>query len=148
MAVPFFEVSKEVERLYGGSIAVLLEINGQAALRRYEATVLEDICQNHDAAVISAPGAIVSDGSLYDTLLASAWSIWLEAKPEDHMARVMSQGDLRPMAGNRAAMDDLRSILAARTPDYARADARLDTSAQVFPATLERLEVLASSLMM
>jgi XRE family aerobic/anaerobic benzoate catabolism transcriptional regulator len=146
MKVPFFEISKEIERLYGGSIGVLLEINGQGAMRRYEAAAIEEICRNHAAAVISAPGAIVSDGSLYDTLLSSSWSIWLEAKPEDHIARVVAQGDLRPMAGNRAAMNDLKSILAARSPDYARADARLDTSAQDFDATLERLYALARNL--
>jgi XRE family aerobic/anaerobic benzoate catabolism transcriptional regulator len=142
---PFFEISKEVERRYGGSIGVLLEMNGQGALRRYEAEVLEEICRSNRAAVIAAPGAIVSDGALYDSLLGSAWSIWLGATPEDHMSRVMAQGDLRPMSGNRSAMNDLRKILEARTPDYARADARLDTSAQDFAATLDKLEILARS---
>ena len=143
---PFFEISTEVERLYGGSIGVLLEMNGQSALRRYETEVLEEICRTNRAAVIAAPGAIVSDGALYDSLLNAAWSIWLEATPEDHMNRVMAQGDLRPMSGNRSAMDDLRKILEVRTPDYARADARLDTSAQDFDRTLDKLEALARSI--
>jgi XRE family transcriptional regulator, aerobic/anaerobic benzoate catabolism transcriptional regulator len=124
LEVPFFEVSKEVERRYGGTIGVLLEINGPSALRRYEAEVLGDICSKHPAAVIGAPGAIVADGKLYQQLLESFWSIWLEASPEDHMSRVVAQGDLRPMTGNRAAMNDLKNILAAREADYSRADAR------------------------
>jgi XRE family aerobic/anaerobic benzoate catabolism transcriptional regulator len=70
----------------------------------------------------------------------------LQARPQDHMQRVVAQGDLRPMAGNRAAMNDLKSILAAREADYARADAVLDTSAQDFDATLELLETTARSL--
>jgi XRE family transcriptional regulator, aerobic/anaerobic benzoate catabolism transcriptional regulator len=140
LEVPFFEVSKEVERIYGGAIGVLLEINGPSALRRYEAEVLDDICRKHPAAVIGAPGAIVADGKLYDQLLESFWSIWLQASPEDHMSRVVAQGDLRPMTGNRAAMNDLKSILAAREADYARADASLDTSAQGFGQTLDLLE--------
>jgi XRE family transcriptional regulator, aerobic/anaerobic benzoate catabolism transcriptional regulator len=144
--VPFFEISKEVERLYGGSIGVLLEINGPSALHRYETAVLKDICHQHPQAVIAAPGAIVSNGPLYDTLLASTWSIWLQASPEDHMNRVIAQGDLRPMAGNRTAMDDLKSILAAREPDYARADARLDTTAQGFDATLVKLKIVSTLL--
>lgn len=140
LSVPFFEISKEVEKRYGGSIAVMLEINGPAALRRYEAEVLEDILGKNETAVIAAPGAIVSTGSLYDKLLQSTWSVWLEANPEDHMQRVMAQGDLRPMSGNRTAMNDLKSILSARQADYARADARIDTSAQNFARTLTLLE--------
>jgi XRE family aerobic/anaerobic benzoate catabolism transcriptional regulator len=93
--------------------------------------------------VIAAPGAIVSNGPLYDQLLGLSWSIWLQASPEDHMSRVVAQGDLRPMTGNRAAMNDLKAILAAREADYARADARLDTSAENFATTLSALEALA-----
>jgi XRE family transcriptional regulator, aerobic/anaerobic benzoate catabolism transcriptional regulator len=144
--LPFFEVSKEVEARYGGSIAVMMEINGPNALRRYEAEVLDEIIGRNQAAVIAAPGAIVSAGTLYEKLLESSWTIWLQATPEDHMRRVMAQGDLRPMAGNRAAMNDLKSILAAREADYARADARIDTSAQDFDATLALLEATISSL--
>lgn len=146
LGVPFFEVSKEIERLYGGPIAVLLDIGGPGALRRYEAEVLGSICRDHRAAVIAAPGAIVADAAVYDSLLASTWSIWLQASPADHMARVVSQGDLRPMAGTRRAMNDLKSILAARSAEYARAGAVLDTSAQDFAATAVRLEHLVQSL--
>jgi XRE family aerobic/anaerobic benzoate catabolism transcriptional regulator len=143
---PFFEISKEVERRYGGSIGVLLEINGPSALHRYEADVLDEICHEHARAVIAAPGAIVSNGPLYDQLLATSWSIWLQAKPEDHMNRVIAQGDLRPMTGNRTAMNDLKAILAAREADYARADIALDTSAQDFEATLTALQRISTSL--
>lgn len=143
---PFFEISKEVEKRYGGAIGVLLEINGPAALHRYEADVLTEICQKNPLAVIAAPGAIVSNGKLYDQLLRSSWTVWLQARPEDHMERVVGQGDLRPMAGNRAAMNDLKTILAAREADYARADARIDTSAQDFDKTLELLRDTASAL--
>jgi XRE family aerobic/anaerobic benzoate catabolism transcriptional regulator len=137
--VPFFEISKEVERRYGGSIGVLLEINGPAALRRYEGDVLREICRSHSAAVIAAPGAIVSDAKLFEQLLHSCWTVWLHARPEDHMARVVKQGDLRPISGNRAAMNDLKNILSARDADYRRADAVLDTSAQDFDKTLNLL---------
>jgi XRE family aerobic/anaerobic benzoate catabolism transcriptional regulator len=141
--LPFFEISKEVERVYGGAIGLLIEMNGQAALRRYEAEVLEAICRDHPAAVIAAPGAIVADGPLYDSLLAAAHSVWLQATPQDHMDRVIAQGDLRPMGSGRGAMDDLKVILASRAPDYARADTKLDTSAQDFDHTVDKLEGLA-----
>jgi XRE family transcriptional regulator, aerobic/anaerobic benzoate catabolism transcriptional regulator len=140
--LPFFEISKEVERVYGGAIGLLIEMNGQAALRRYEAEVLEAICRNHSSAVIAAPGAIVADGPLYDLLLTATHSIWLQATPQDHMDRVVAQGDLRPMGSGRGAMDDLKAILASRASDYARADAKLDTSAQGFDRTIDKLEAL------
>lgn len=146
MQVPFFEMSKEVERQYGGDIGLLLELNGQAALRRYEAKILESICADHPAAVIAAPGAIVADGPLFDSLLAGAHTVWLQATPEDHMARVIAQGDLRPMANGRGAMNDLKAILAARSADYARADAKLDTSRQDFEETAAKLDDLAAQL--
>lgn len=144
LGLPFFEISKEVERRYGGSIGVLLEINGPSALRRYEAEVLLEICKLNSAAVIAAPGAIVSDGKLFEQLLQSCWTVWLQARPEDHMDRVVAQGDLRPMSGNRMAMNDLKSILAAREVDYRRADAILNTSSQDFSVTLGMLQEIAA----
>ncbi len=145
--LPFFEISKEVEKAYGGAIGLLIEMNGQAALRRYEAEAIERICRDYPAAVIAAPGAIVADGPLYDMLLESAHGIWLQASPEDHMNRVVAQGDLRPMGNGRGAMDDLKAILESRSPDYGRAPARLDTSAQGFARTADKLEMLARSAM-
>lgn len=144
--LPFFEISKEVERVFGGAIGLLIEMNGQAALRRYEAEVLEAICRDNPAAVIAAPGAIVAEGPLYNSLLTSAHSIWLQATPQDHMSRVIAQGDLRPMGSGRGAMEDLEAILASRSPDYARADAKLDTSAQNFVQTVDMVEEMARAL--
>lgn len=145
LSMPFFEISKEIERRYGGSIGVLLEINGPVVLRRYEEELIDEIAHQHLAAVIAAPGAIVADGKLYEQLLGSAWTIWLQATPEDHMERVVRQGDLRPMVGNRSAMQDLKAILSAREAEYARADAVLDTSKQDFDHTLDLLERLVAA---
>ncbi|MEY2928003.1 MAG: hypothetical protein RL367_2480 [Pseudomonadota bacterium] len=143
---PFFEISKEVERVYGGAIGLLIEMNGQAALRRYEAEVIGSICRDHPAAVIAAPGAIVADGPLYDSLLDVTHAIWLRASPQDHMNRVIAQGDLRPMGNGRGAMADLQAILESRSTDYARAGTQLDTSAQSFDRTVDVLENLARNL--
>jgi XRE family aerobic/anaerobic benzoate catabolism transcriptional regulator len=144
--VPFFEISKKVEELYGAEIGLLIELNGQAALRRYEAESWEAIRSDNDRAVISMPGGIVANDELYDQVLSTAHSIWLQASPEDHMKRVMAQGDFRPMASNRGAMDDLKAILEARSPEYARADACLNTSKQDFQSTAALLETEARNL--
>ncbi len=44
------------------------------------------------------------------------------------MARVVAQGDTRPMAGSDEAMEDLRRILAGRDVLYGQADIKLDTA--------------------
>jgi XRE family aerobic/anaerobic benzoate catabolism transcriptional regulator len=124
----------------------LLELGGQDALRRYEHEAWENILRRNEAAVIATPGGIVADPDLFDRVLATAHSIWLEASPEDHLGRVMAQGDFRPMANNSAAMEDLKAILSARIADYARAEARLDTSVGDFEATLAALEGVTRSL--
>jgi XRE family aerobic/anaerobic benzoate catabolism transcriptional regulator len=146
LGLPFLEMSKEVERAYGGEMRLLIEIGGQSALRRYEHDAWEAMLAGHERAVIATPGGVAADPTLFDRLLATAHSIWLEASPEDHMSRVMAQGDFRPMASNRGAMEDLKAILQARSGEYARADARLDTSAQDFAATVSRLEGVARAL--
>lgn len=142
LGAPFVEMSKEVEAAYGDNIGLLIELGGQSALRRYEREAWESLCARHGRAVIAASGGVVADGPLYERVLESAHSIWLEAAPDDHMGRVMAQGDFRPMANGRGAMADLKAILAARASDYARADFRLDTSGQDFDATVARLEQL------
>jgi XRE family aerobic/anaerobic benzoate catabolism transcriptional regulator len=146
LGLPFLELSREVERAYGAEMALLIELGGQSALRRYEHDAWESILAQHDAAVVAAPGGVAADPELFDRLLTTAHSIWLEATPEDHMSRVMAQGDFRPMASNRGAMDDLKAILRARAGEYARADATLNTSADDFAGALDRLEALAGNL--
>ena len=55
------------------------------------------------------------------------------------MGRVQAQGDMRPMAGNAEAMDDLKAILATREPFYGKATYRVDTSAQPITETFQIL---------
>ena len=139
----FVEISKEVESAYGAQIGLLIELGGQGALRRYEAQAWESVIERNESVVIATPGGIVADHSLFDRVLATAHSIWLQASPEDHMARVLAQGDFRPMEQNREALADLQAILDARSSDYARADAMLNTSEQDFETTLSKLEAIA-----
>jgi XRE family aerobic/anaerobic benzoate catabolism transcriptional regulator len=139
MGIPFVEVDREIERDAGMPIAELFSLYGQAGYRRVEKRALERLVHEHDRAVLSVGGGIVSQPDSYDFLLANCLTIWLRAKPEEHMARVIAQGDLRPMAGHDEAMDDLRSILRAREPLYARADAIVDTAGEAVEASLAKL---------
>ena len=125
---PFIELDRRVEESYGASVPDLIEMAGTATFRRHERTALERVIAEHEAAVITTAGGIVSNPETYALLLRRTHTVWVKARPEEHMSRVMAQGDFRPMAQNRGAMADLVAILDARRADYARAEAEIDTS--------------------
>jgi XRE family aerobic/anaerobic benzoate catabolism transcriptional regulator len=136
---PFVELSAEIEKFAGCTVAEIQALYGQNAYRRYERRALEEAIQIHGECVIAVPGGLVSDAATFNELLAHCTTVWLKATPEDHMKRVVAQGDLRPMAGSKEAMEDLRGILATRTPFYSKADYTLDTSALPLEATFAAL---------
>ena len=143
LEVPFIELSREIEKLAGCSIREIHDLYGASAYRRYERRAIESTIQAYPAVVIATPGGIVSDPGTFNQLLACCTTIWLRADPEDHMNRVAAQGDTRPMAASREAMEDLKRILAGRTPFYSKADLTLDTSRQNLQATFARLVELS-----
>lgn len=144
---PFIELDRVVEQDYGASIPDMIEMAGTATFRRHERAALARVIAEHEAAVITTAGGIVSDRESYALLLRRSHTIWIKARPEDHMSRVMAQGDFRPMAQNREAMADLVAILDARGPDYARAQAQLDTSGEVVEQSFAKLQRIATELL-
>ena len=140
LGCPFIELDRLVEQEYGARIPDLIEMAGLATFRRHERTCLERVLAEHEAAVIAAAGGIVSNVETYALLLRRTHAIWIKARPDEHMSRVMEQGDFRPMAQNREAMADLVAILDARRADYARADAQLDTSGDTVERSFEKLQ--------
>jgi XRE family transcriptional regulator, aerobic/anaerobic benzoate catabolism transcriptional regulator len=137
---PFVELDRLVEQDYGARIPDLIEMAGLVTFRRYERACLERVVDEHRTAVIATAGGIVSDPETYALLLRRTHTIWIKARPEEHMSRVMEQGDFRPMAQNREAMADLLAILEARRADYARAHAQLDTSGDTVERSFEKLQ--------
>lgn len=144
LGVPFLELNRVIEQTYGASAAMLIELSGLATFRKYEHECLQRVIANHDAAVIATAGGIVSNPQTYELLLRRTHAIWIKARPEEHMARVIAQGDFRPMADNREAMGDLVAILDARSADYARAESELDTSGSSAENSLADLVRLVS----
>jgi XRE family aerobic/anaerobic benzoate catabolism transcriptional regulator len=144
---PFIELNRLVEQAYGARIPDLIEIAGIATFRRYERDCLERVIAEHEAAVIATAGGIVSSPETYGLLLRRTHTIWIKTRPEEHMRRVMAQGDFRPMARNREAMSDLVAILDARSADYARAEAELDTSGDEERQSLTKLVRIAERLL-
>src|SRR6185437_8188027 len=125
----------------------LIEMAGASTFRRHERSALERVIAAHDAAVITTAGGVVADAETYALLLRRTHTVWIKARPEDHMSRVMAQGDFRPMAANREAMADLVAILDARSPDYARAQAELDTSGETVEQSFAKLVRIVTDLL-
>jgi XRE family aerobic/anaerobic benzoate catabolism transcriptional regulator len=128
MNVEFLELDRLIEKKAGVSLSVIFDLYGQNGFRRLERQCLDEVLERYTRFVLATGGSLVSESSTYQRLTSACFTIWLRATPEDHMKRVMEQGDLRPMAGMREAMSDLRRILDVREPLYARADAVVDTS--------------------
>ncbi|MFM9900035.1 MAG: helix-turn-helix transcriptional regulator [Polaromonas sp.] len=139
---PFVELSREIEKFAGCSISEIQGLYGQNAYRRYERRALEEAIQIYPEAVIATPGGLVSDPATFNQLLSHCTTVWLKADPEDHMKRVAAQGDLRPMAASREAMEDLKGILAGRAAFYSKAELQLNTSAQALEPTFAALRSL------
>ncbi|HWI12176.1 MAG TPA: helix-turn-helix transcriptional regulator [Burkholderiaceae bacterium] len=140
--VPFVELNRSIEALAGCTLSEIHSLYGPAAYRRYENRAMEETIQRHPRAVIATPGGIVSDPATFNLLLAHCYTVWVRATPEEHMNRVLAQGDTRPMAGSngdREAMSDLRRILESRAAFYSKADAVFDTSGMSPDAALAGL---------
>ncbi len=144
LGVPFIELNRMVEQEYGASMPLLIEMSGVATFKRHERTCLERVVSQNESAVIATAGGIVSNPETYGLLLRRTHTVWLSAQPEEHMNRVMKQGDFRPMARNREAMADLHAILEARRGDYARAETALDTSGATVQQSFGKLAKLVA----
>jgi XRE family aerobic/anaerobic benzoate catabolism transcriptional regulator len=142
--VPFFELDREVEREYGATIGEILQLHGQPGYRRFEREILQAVLSKNSAAVIETGGGLAADPETLPLLLEGSLAVWVRASPDEHMQRVIDQGDLRPMARSRAAMRELKDILNAREPFYRQAQLHLNTSGrtpeQSFKELLEMLE--------
>ena len=140
LGVPFVELDREIEREAGTSLSEIFLLYGQQGYRRYERRCLEKLIAQRGRCVIATGGSIVSEPGTYDLLLSACFTVWLKAAPEEHMARVIAQGDTRPMAGNLEAMDDLRRILDGRAALYAQADATVDTAGRSVERSMKDLK--------
>src|SRR6185436_9293615 len=142
--VPFIELDREIERYAGISLSEIFLLYGQQGYRRYERRCLERVIESHPRCVIATGGSIVSEPATFDLLLSTCFTVWLKADPEEHMSRVVAQGDTRPMAGNAQAMEDLRRILDGRGMLYGQADATVDTAGQTAGQSFRALKKAVS----
>jgi XRE family aerobic/anaerobic benzoate catabolism transcriptional regulator len=142
--LPFLELDRCIEKEAGVPLSVIFELYGQSGFRRLERRCLDQILQLTPRFVLATGGSLVSEPATFERLLATCYTVWLKATPKHHMQRVTAQGDMRPMAENREAMEDLQRILAVREPLYGKADVAVDTSSQTLAQSL-RLVLAARS---
>jgi XRE family transcriptional regulator, aerobic/anaerobic benzoate catabolism transcriptional regulator len=146
LGVPFIELDREVEREAGAKLGEVFAMYGQDAFRRFERRALERVLNQNERAVIATGGSLVTEASSYELLLERCFCVWLKASPQEHMSRVIGQGDMRPFRGRTtqgqgrsAALEEIRKLLADRDRLYARAPLALDTSGKSVRQTLQEL---------
>ena len=139
LGYPFIELSREIEQFAGCQISEIHNLYGANAYRRYERRALEEAIQIYPEVVIATPGGLVSDSANFNLLLSHCTTVWLQADAQDHMGRVAAQGDMRPMAASREAMEDLKRILEGRSAFYSKADLTVNTSIGTEDQAFEQL---------
>src|SRR6267142_702448 len=131
LGLPFVELDREVEKEAGAKLGEVFAMYGQDGFRRFERRALERVLDENERAVVATGGGLVTDPSTYELLLERCFCVWLKASPQEHMSRVVAQGDMRPFSGRTqgrsAALDEIRRLLADRERLYARAPLALDT---------------------
>ena len=141
--LPFIQLVAQIESMAGMNVAEILALTGRSGYRRFEESALLDVLASNDSFVLETGGGIVADPHMLNKILTTCFVIWVQASPEEHMQRVIDQGDFRPMQANADAMDDLQQILEERTPFYAKAHARLNTSGRDVQDCIDELIEIA-----
>jgi XRE family transcriptional regulator, aerobic/anaerobic benzoate catabolism transcriptional regulator len=139
LEMPFLELDHLIEQASGLTLSLIFDFHGQSGFRQLERQCLDDVIQRYPCFVIATGGSLVSEPGTFERLLSTCFTVWLKTSPEEHMRRVMAQGDMRPMSNNREAMSDLRRILAEREVLYSKADIHVDTAGSGVQASLDSL---------
>jgi XRE family transcriptional regulator, aerobic/anaerobic benzoate catabolism transcriptional regulator len=139
LEMPFLELDRLIEQESGLTLNLIFEFRGQSGFRQLERQCLEQVVQRCPCFVMATGGSLVSEPGTFERLLSSCFTVWVKASPEEHMQRVIGQGDMRPMSNSPHAMSDLKRILSEREALYVKADMQLDTSQHTVEESLEML---------
>ena len=139
LEMPFLELDRLIEQESGLTLNLIFDFRGQAGFRELERQCLENVLRRHPCFILATGGSLVSEPGTFERLLSSCFTVWVRTSPEEHMRRVIDQGDMRPMSNNRDAMSDLKRILAEREVLYSKADIQIDTAGRTFEQSLDIL---------
>ena len=140
LEVPFLELDRLIEQESGVGLSAIFDLYGQGGFRRLERRCLDQVIERYPRFVLATGGSLVSEPATFERLLTMCFTVWLRATPEEHMQRVIAQGDMRPMADSRESMSDLKRILEVREPLYRKADLTIDTSEADVERTVQFVE--------
>lgn len=143
LGIDFVELDDRIEGAAALALAELFALHGEAYYRRLETQCLQGLITDGRPFVVALGGGVVQNEDAFRLARTHCTTVWLRARPEDHMGRVLAQGDRRPIAGRGDAMAELQAILAAREPQYRAADLTVDTShhgARTLEALLRTVE--------
>jgi XRE family transcriptional regulator, aerobic/anaerobic benzoate catabolism transcriptional regulator len=139
LEMPFLELDRIIEQESGLTLNLIFDFRGQAGFRELERQCLDNVLRRHPCFILATGGSLVSEAGTFERLLSSCFTVWVRTSPEEHMRRVIDQGDMRPMSNNRDAMSDLKRILAEREVLYSKADIQIDTAGRTFEQSLDIL---------
>jgi XRE family transcriptional regulator, aerobic/anaerobic benzoate catabolism transcriptional regulator len=145
--LPFLSITQEIETRAGMGINDLFNLGGAEAYRALENDVAADLSRRTDRIILETAGGITGNSDALETVLSSFKTVWLKATPEEHLSRVANQGDMRPMQGNARALEHLKTLLAQREAEYARAEFTIDTSGKTPQDCVIELEAIAAPLL-
>jgi len=137
--VDFVELDRRVEDEAGLSLTEIFELHGETYYRRLETSCLTELLTDAPPCVVALSGGIVNNAEAFELIGRSATTVWLRADPEDHMQRVIDQGDHRPMADRDNAMAELRALLNSREPFYKQAQISVHTSEATISEVVDTL---------
>ena len=144
---PLVKLGSVIEEVSRIPIDELYSLGGQAAITRIETRAVLAVIENwRQPIVLEVGGGLVMNQGAYSLIRQHFLTIWLRAEPEEHMDRVIAQGDLRPMSGNDQAMEDLKAILRERDSYYRMAEHHLSTSHRTIDDCLQELANLVATM--
>jgi len=139
LEMPFIELDRLIETATGLSLNVIFDLYGQSGFRRFEEQYLNQVLDEQPRFVLASAGGIVSEPASFERLLSSCFTVWVRTSPEEHMRRIMGQGDMRLIDENQNALEDLKRTLAEREALYSNADLQIDTTGRTVEQSLEEL---------
>jgi len=136
----FIELDHRIEESAGIDLGQIFALHGESFYRRSELRILRELLlRPGEPLVLATGGGLVTADETYAFLKRHSHTIWLSATPEEHWTRVVSQGDMRPMADGDKAFATLCEILAEREPFYRQAETTVDTSSRAIEEIADEL---------
>jgi XRE family transcriptional regulator, aerobic/anaerobic benzoate catabolism transcriptional regulator len=128
LKIEFIELDSLIESAAGISLEEIFAIHGEHYYRGLEREVLRELSTTARGGVVATGGSVVTDPESWALLRRRCFTVWLHALPEEFMRRLQKQGDMRPMQGRPAALDELKALLGRREPLYSEAQLTVKTT--------------------